>query len=80
MNIIPVSESFCIIDPYYDGGESYKEHCKYSCLQEYDILQEASPVFSRPCSDQDQTEVRIRRRDRERRKWQLPPSSIEERQ
>ena len=35
MIVIPAGENLAIIQPYYDGGESYTNHHKYSLLRNY---------------------------------------------
>ncbi len=37
MNIIRISTGEAIIEPFFDGGESYPDHKKYSCLSQYRV-------------------------------------------
>lgn len=33
--MIKINDNISIIEPYFDGGESYKEHQKYACIRQY---------------------------------------------
>ena len=35
--MIKINDNISIIEPYFDGGESYKEHHKYACIKAYDV-------------------------------------------